>query len=548
MLGRNISKLGVLINRFPVIIYLIIAVFAATLFFWIQAAGNLPDPDSFYHARMAELIARRGPVHDFPWLAKTVFVDSYVDHHFLYHVLLIPFIKIWGLAAGIRLSSIFFAVSVILAAVWLLRRLGVGRVAYLVPFFLLASYPFIFRINLAKAPALSLLLLFLGFYAALRAKPFLLGLTAFVYVWLYDGWIILPVAVVLVIFADTIVPERAGTPTEERGWHWSDRLWGKKTKRILAALVLGLGLGHLINPYFPKNFIFEWIHIVKIGLLGVGFRAQLGVGAEWFPYEFFDLFGLTFTTFFALLLGGVAFFAALMQSRESRQTIPRERVCDTAAFFLFAALAWFFTLRAKRHVEYFVPFAALAAVSAWDLFLRQKTWSTLKTSGRALFGRKKIGLIVLAFYLALLIPFVVFRDWRTARRDFDNGFSPNKFAGAANWLRQNTPEGALIFHNDWDDFNYFFIQNTHNRFLVALDPTFMYLKYPELYREWVEITQSRTTDRLAERIKDDFGASYAFVDAEHPRLKASLDAEPRLKPVYFDKEGTIYEVLDNVPR
>ncbi len=49
---------------------------------------------------------------------------------------------------------------------------------------------------------------------------------------------------------------------------------------------------------------------------------------------------------------------------------------------------------------------------------------------------------------------------------------------------QNTPEGELVFQTDWDDFPRLFFYNTHNTYLIGLDPTYMQLYNSKLYDLW----------------------------------------------------------------
>lgn len=523
-------------RAFALLAYAATAAASVALSLWVQAPGNFPDPDSFYHGRMAILIAEHGPVHDFPWLADTVFADSYVDHHFLYHVLLVPFVETLPLAAALRLSSIVFAAIAVVAGALLLRGLGFGPISFLAPGLFLASNPLLFRLNLAKTPSLSLVALFLGTYAALKRRPLLLGFVAFLYVWLYDGWFILLFAVATVVIADVLVPERAGTETDARGWHWRHRLLAPRNLRIVGASLAGVVLGHLVNPYFPENLAFEWLHIVRIGF--VGFSGTIPVGAEWYPYDPFELLAATSTTFLALLAGGTAFAVSLIRARKGAE-LPRPQAVATVCFWIFAAVALVFAIRSKRNVEYFVPFAVFASVASADLFLMVRGWEELRTR-RPVVGR--VAAAIVASYLAVVVGLLFYRDWNGVRNDFANGVPATKYAGLSAWLDANTPEGSLVFHDDWDDPPYFWIDGTHDRFLVALDPTFMYVKDKALYEEWVGITRSTISDRLSERIRDDFGADYAFVDAEHPALRAAFDADPGMRLLYSDREGAIYSV------
>ena len=72
-------------------------IFAAflSLFGYLQAFGGFADPDSYYHVKMAELIASNGIIKNFPWLPFSILQNNYVDHHFLYHVYLAPFVSLF---------------------------------------------------------------------------------------------------------------------------------------------------------------------------------------------------------------------------------------------------------------------------------------------------------------------------------------------------------------------------------------------------------------------------------------------------------------------
>ena len=74
----------------------------------LQAAPVFADPDSFYHAKMALLIRDQGVIHTFPWLDLTVLGQHYTDQHFLYHVLLIPFVTWFPPLVGLKLATVFF--------------------------------------------------------------------------------------------------------------------------------------------------------------------------------------------------------------------------------------------------------------------------------------------------------------------------------------------------------------------------------------------------------------------------------------------------------
>ncbi len=234
--------------------------------------------------------------------------------------------------------------------------------------------------------------------------------------------------------------------------------------------------------------------------------------------------------------GAAAFLFALVRSNEAGQQLPKDRLRDTVALALFAAFMFVFTLRSKRNVEYFVPFTLLAAASAWDLYASGRAWAWMGSV------QSRTVRYAAALFVAVALSRVAARDLMGVRADFDSGSSPTKYSGLSAWLAQNTPDGTLVWHNDWDDFPFFFAQGTNNRWLVGLDPAFWFVRDPERFQEWVDMTQSRITDNLAERIVTDFGSHYAFVDRDHRALEKAFSNDPRMIKVYGDGDGTIFFV------
>ena len=76
-----------------------------------------------------------------------------------------------------------------------------------------------------------------------------------------------------------------------------------------------------------------------------------------------------------------------------------------------------------------------------------------------------------------------------ARDAIDRSKPYSLYANAAAWLERNSPAGSRVFQTDWDDFPRLFFYNTHNTYLIGLDPTYLHLYDAELYDLWVEITR-----------------------------------------------------------
>ncbi|QQR60463.1 hypothetical protein IPH19_03550 [Candidatus Uhrbacteria bacterium] len=81
--------------RFPVAFFL-----GSAWFSLFQIWGSFPDPDAFYHAKIASLMLERGPLLSFPWLDLTVLHSGFNDQHLLFHYFLMPFVKWLGFCRG----------------------------------------------------------------------------------------------------------------------------------------------------------------------------------------------------------------------------------------------------------------------------------------------------------------------------------------------------------------------------------------------------------------------------------------------------------------
>ena len=143
--------------------YIILFILVFSLFFWWGYSLNFPDPDSFYHTKMAQLISQQGVIIDFPWQQFTVLKDYYIDHHLLYHIFLIPFTKIIDPLVGAKIATFFLASAFILVFYFFLKQNKIHGAWYWALFLALIT-PFSFRLNLTKATALSLIIFYLGFY------------------------------------------------------------------------------------------------------------------------------------------------------------------------------------------------------------------------------------------------------------------------------------------------------------------------------------------------------------------------------------------------
>jgi hypothetical protein len=499
--------------------YVLVFLLAVILFSALQASPSFVDPDSFYHAKIAQLMAERGIIHEFPWLSATTLKFGFVDHHFLYHLLLLPFVVLMPPLAGLKLATILFASLAIVAVYWFLRQQQIkGAIWYAL--FLMTVNPFIFRISLAKAPALALSLMFLIIYFIFNRRYLYLVIASYLYVWLYGGW---PMAIGLSLIYTFL---SFVWPTAWRGWVAAKLGKLRVLRQNLLSLVyilLGAGAGILFFPYFPDNLKFYWQQTFKIAI--VNYQQVIAVGGEWYPYLFKDLVvaALPFSVLLFLSLVGFIIFL-------------RKQTINSWFFLILTAVFFVLTLKSRRYVEYFIPLGVVFCALSINPYLDK-----IKKFLRTILPAKAVAIFPLILFATFSTFF--FHDIASVKRDFQNGLSFNKFAAVAEWLKQNAGVGDIVFHSDWDEFPLLFYHNDQNYYLVGLDPTFMYEYNKKMYQQWVNITTGQPADNLQYIVGQVFGAKYVFIDAaDNQAMARNFENNIYFTKVYEDREAKIFKV------
>ncbi len=516
---RLVNRLANFFSERQFIQYLLIFAVSFVLFAYLHSDYTFADPDSFYHAKKTIILKDSGAITEFPWLSATNLKNSFIDHHFLYHLALIPFVSIMPPLLGLKLATILFSSLLVLLFFWFLKSLQI-RAAFWYTFFLITINPFIFRINLAKAQAMVLILLFLILYCLLNKNYICLTLLSGLYVWLYGGW---PLALVLVFVYGAL------------SFFWPIQSWSFLVGKInrlkiywqnfllFISVSLGLLAGLFFNPYFPHNFRFYWEQTFKIAILN--YQHVIGVGGEWYPYHLSDL-----------ILSSVPFFLMLFIALLGFIIFYKKQPMNSWFFIIISFLFFILTLKSRRYVEYFIPLAVCFSALSINAF-----WPVVEKK-ISKFIPKRFFIFLPLMIMVLFSPFFI-RDVFSVKTSYRQGFPLNKFSEPSRWLKENAARGEIIFHSDWDEFPFLFFYNDQNYYLVGLDPTFMYSYDKDLYRRWVEITLGQEKKELYKTIKDIFGASYVFVDINQNKdFDSNLANNFYFEKVFENQEAKIYKV------
>ncbi|HWT02757.1 MAG TPA: hypothetical protein VN256_21090 [Pyrinomonadaceae bacterium] len=535
------------------------------------------DFDGYYHIRWSRLLWESMREGRFPpafeWLPLTTLNPrDYVDHHLFFHFLQIPFTWFGDLRAGAKVASLVYASLAVLSCYWLIVRYRIRHTLVWLLALLACSAPFLYRLNMAKAPPVAIVLTVLGIYLLFEKRYLLLLPLAFLFAWTYSLFVMLWAAAL--IWTCVI-------GWGERRFEWRPLVW----------TTVGIVAGFVINPYFPKN-VWLFIQHVVIKATATGFTTE--VGQEWYPYE----------SWYLLLNCAVA-FVAMGVGYAAYDWSDRRRAVRPLFLMLFSTALMIISFRSRRWVEYWPPFAVLfAAFSLRPLlegaraavgrlpnelmeelqpFLdrheppgavegerRRDFWQEVEIVGvgvllglaayfvmkplfypppdlplRAVMLTVKIvaviavGILGFAAYVfwrrslakafgvfvVLVLVVVLNFNVRETRLSIAGDAPPERYEASMAWIRENVPAGETVFATDWDDFPKMFYYDTKHVYVSGLDPTYLLnmdtrlRRDPRLSELYKKITLGEQNDP-GPLIREKFGARYVFSDNEHDNFYA----------------------------
>jgi len=426
---------------------------------------------------------------------------------------------------------VVFTVTMVLVFYWLLKKIHVVW-PWIFTLLFITLNGLNFRLSLIKANSLSLLVIFLLLYALFKQKKWLMALLGFIFIWLYGGWPLAILITLIYLITDNVYNYYHSNRLKLL-WHKVIRVFThqpneSKNIKLLVWLLLGLLAGLIINPYWPQNLYFYYQQIIQIGIINLG--NQFPVGGEWYGTDLITLISAVPHIFVTNCL---IFILLIFRHKK----ISRQTWFSFALMFIFLLL----TIKSRRYVEYFMPFALLFTACGITDLKKITNWEKIVKIWQGLRLYLKIYLIVALLAFATLVMPTVIRS--TIDTQIPQHLPFDKFQLATNWLKNNTPENSIIFHSDWDEWPILFYHNDHNYYLVGLDPTFMHNFDARLHQRFIDLSTGQIIHNPARQIKDAFGAEFIFVEKNnHTMLIQNLDNDLYASLVYEDSDTRIYKI------
>jgi hypothetical protein len=525
------------------VIYLVFGFIAIAMTMWFTQfqtqAICCGDWDGYYHIRWSSLLWENFShgkwLPTFEWLPLTVLnPQDYADHHFLFHLLQIPFLWFFEPVMAAKVAAVVFATLAIFSVYWLIYRYGIGYQLIWLLAILTCANMFYYRMNMAKAPPLTIVITIAGIYLLFQRKYVWLAPLMFAFVWTYS---LFPLLWIAALIWTAIIA------WNERRFEW----------RPLAYTTGGLILGNVINPYFPHNLMLFAEHFLEKFKVGSDF--VVAVGGEWYPYN-----GMELLTNFPVALGAMLIGYILFMPKNGK--LP-----EKATFFLmFVTILLAAQFRSKRFAEYFPPFAVLFVAFSWQAFtLNSKSELpedvkrelepfldvTKPSATEAWWGALKqalvwtLGIVLFAAFLFNMVGFHYFGiDQNGLVSDIRGNEENTRYQRATEWANANIPAGERIFNCNWDDFPKLFFYDQKHSYAYGLDPNYLYSQNPDLYKDLMDITGGKVDDP-APVIRDKFGAKYIFADAKEndDMIIKALDSG-WVEKAYEDDEARILKIRD----
>jgi hypothetical protein len=422
------------------------------------------------------------------------------------------------------MAAVMFATLGLYISYLFLARSQVRFPVFWVAAMLAASPTFLWRQSMARPQGLFLSLMVLATWATLSRRYWLLVPIGWAAVWVFDGFpliLAMPFSAVCAMVGLWIVSRRSPALREQ----WTQQVQGDLRPAMIgvAAAALGMVLGLATHPYFPRHLEFVLLHLLPKAQVGIDLDVR--VGSEWYPFPL-RLFPSRLGPSFVMCALGLT--PLLLQLRQRR--LPDWRVVALGGLAMGLLVM---TVRSQRIVEYLPPFAAM--------FLALSLARGTASVPRGWIARVSAVRVVLTPVVCLAVAAGLIWNINIARRQAGDAYDWDLPRGAASWLIANTPPGSRVFFPAFDDFPRLFYWDTHNTYLVGLDPTYMTLYDPGLFSLWRQVAQGRVAVP-SDAIKNSFGADYVYAERSRTAFVKSVTQDPGFETVYSSGSTLVLRV------
>ena len=475
---------------------------SALIYCFIWPINYFIGVDAYYHVKISVIMKKYGiMLSGFPWADCSIWRDNFFDKDWLFHLYLIPF-TYFGKLTGGKLAIITAVFISCISWGALLKSLKIKNL-FLSLIIMLSCYGFYSRMFMCRGHILSIAFFPLCLLCIIRKKQILLFVITLLYAYAYTGaWQILFLALAYDLYRIILDSEKITI----------------RNSTILPAF-LAIFVSLIVNPYFPNNvegLLIQNFFVLKTKWFGNN-DVIINLGSEFNPLTSKKLY-TWYLIFFVLIFSTFANFIKDWKKK------------DLECLYLGSISFLYFTLSliSVKFTDYSVPLGFTFIALFWDKWLTEK-----KDISR------KIRNVIYCLYCILILFIII-----TVVNNKGDITTVNKkplYSGAAKWLKSNIAKTEknitlnpkqIVFTGGWDDAPMLFYGTAQYKYLVFLDPCFMYLYSPEKYKQWYKIIENRTL-YPAMMIYKDFKADFVFLSKHRKVLAGVLHQSPYAELCYI---------------
>ena len=450
-----------------------VAVFALLHF----RSSGLMDFDSYFHAKMGQVVMEKGPIRDFPWMYFTFQRDNYANPYLLFHAYLGLWMKVLPAHPFTAVKLAMIVLLGLIAVTYLkvveaIHPKWVWLSAALLPAMLVGSvYQ---RLIFVRPHVLSILIILVGLWAILKGKWWVLGAVSFLYSYSYSAPVLLPVVALIASAAFSL---------REKKPAW----------RPFAFSLGGMAAGLVVNPYFPRD-----LHYLYAVLFKMATRQLSMTPSELRPLVSSEVLSINAVSFLALFLG---LLAALSSAKK----------LSAKGLFLVATTGLFFVLLmfSFRYIEYW-PFVASLGASA----LLRESFADDPRAGRVM--TKAVAAALGGVFL--LVGAVGVRGGYRQARELVPYQAVKEIADV---LDREAQPGDIVYSNEWAVPMGLFYATDKVHYVLMSDPEMMRMAHPGLFALWSDINTGKVVDQALPLIQS---IAARTGDPEVVKLQSDIEA------------------------
>jgi hypothetical protein len=467
---------------------------------------NIIGADGFLHARMADMISRQGFLKNLPQAHFSWFLNRFSDKDFIYHLYLIPFIKLAGFVYGTKIAAYLSTLGLFLTVVFYLYRNASPKIYIPAAVVLISSSQFLRDTAEARPFIWAMLLTLLGINYVIRQNRKAVFIISLIYGMTHlSAWVLPAYAIIYSIY-----------------------LWarGEKSSGIIAVPAFsGYLISFILHPNFPNNLFISFLNGILVPWYAIT-GGVLELGAEFFPINTQDIlyrFPYIFISVGVILSGSVFF----------RGNIRRVTKGWGIAVLLFGV----FAVISVRNMTHLYPVLII--------------FTGLLLTDISLVFREKSKLLkdrVLSVVIPMGIIFMIFAAFKTVnllnQMFYAEAVYASHFSRMAEVFKKNIPPGARIFHSNWSDTQYFIGMAPEYEYYVTFDPVYMYSYNRNLYALYRQLSFGQTQDPYSV-LKNNFQTRYGYAGKNYfGALINQIRQDKRFTIISEDELGIVFTLAD----